>query len=157
MLCACLLSYCCSRWTHTYTELSSSRSHCVQFLFLFVPSVESRSLLAARTRCRRRRHSRRSRVEWSVVRTSVYVHNLVCASRVSIQFSIRLYILRVVCFISFPSTAPAVYIVTDFAVVYVHILYMHMSVCSGWRFFYNRHRERWYCTRSLADWLSVEL
>lgn len=119
------------RGKHTYI-VSGSHSPCIiLFLFLFMPSFGSRSLLAVRVRYRRHHH--RNRIEKSLVRAQqcIYKQIGVCITRF-IQFSIRLYILRAVCFISFPSTAPAaVYIVTDFAVVYVHILYMHMSVCSG--------------------------
>lgn len=129
VLCACLLSYCCSWRTHTITV---QLSVCT---ILFHIEISFTSCRRHRRRCRRS-FGRRARehcahtVSLSALCIShtyiVHIHNLVCASRVSNSpYDYILYF----AFHIISSTAPADYIVTDFAVVYVHA--HECVVCSG--------------------------
>lgn len=129
VLCACLLSYCCSWRTHNYCAALG--------VYNFIPyrNIVNISCRRHRRRCRRS-FGRRARehcahtVSLSALCIShtyiVHIHNLVCASRVSNSpYDYILYF----AFHIISSTAPADYIVTDFAVVYVHA--HECVVCSG--------------------------
>lgn len=173
-MCACLLSYCCSWRANTHTHTHNCRCsfsvhiyfsffpffHC-WFVHLFHSLVRSiRLLLTAAAAAVVIIVTVISKPCRSLVRAQlVYMYNLVCASRALPILHTIIYFSRVHII---PSTAAADYIETDWfscclctCTSYIVHCIRYMSVCSGCFFYNTQHKERWYCTRLLADWLRV--